>query len=99
VSIFNNIGSTVLILCAGAILGPSTSINFIAFLTSSPHPHSINFREFRDFLLLLPRKPSAAEIYKYYEVMKTIGANEGGTALVDAEGPLTISLTDFNLMA
>lgn len=58
----------------------------MTFLTSSPHSHAINFREFRDFLLLLPRKISAAEIYQYYEVKKFMGDDGRGSARVNMEG-------------
>lgn len=45
----------------------------MTFLTTSPHSHAISFPEFRDFLLLLPRKASTAEIYRFYEVRKFWG--------------------------
>lgn len=43
---------------AGIRLTPAQLSEFMTFLTSSPHSHSISFPEFRDFLLLLPRKVS-----------------------------------------
>lgn len=33
----------------------------------------ITFPEFRDYLLLLPRKPTMAEIFRFYQVRKAIG--------------------------
>lgn len=57
-------------------------------LTSSPHSRAINFSEFRDFLLLLPRKVSAAEIYRFYEVKKFMGDDGRGAARVTMEGKL-----------
>jgi solute carrier family 25 phosphate transporter 23/24/25/41 len=71
---------------AGITLAPSTLSDFMAFLTSSPHSHAVSFREFRDFLLLLPRKISTAEIYKYYEVKKFMGDDGRGPARVTMEG-------------
>lgn len=60
--------------------------DFMNYLTSSPHSHSISFAEFRDFLLLLPRKVSAAEIYRFYEMKKYLGDDGRGTARVTMEG-------------
>lgn len=58
----------------------------MTFLTSSQHSHAISFSEFRDFLLLLPRKASPAEIYRYYEVRKFMGDDGRGLARVTMEG-------------
>lgn len=57
-------------------------------LTASPHSHSVSFAEFRDFLLLLPRKASTAEIYRYYEVNRFLGDDGRGPARVTMEGKL-----------
>jgi solute carrier family 25 phosphate transporter 23/24/25/41 len=70
----------------GITLAPSTLTDFMTFLTSSPHSHAVNFAEFRDFLLLLPRKISTAEIYRYYEVKKFLGDDGRGSARVTMEG-------------
>lgn len=70
----------------GITLRPSTLTDFMTYLTWSPHSHMINFREFRDFLLLLPRKASAAEIYQYYEVKRFMGDDGRGAARVTMEG-------------
>jgi len=43
-------------------MSPTTLSEFMTTLTSSPHSHAISFREFRDFLLLLPRKASTAGV-------------------------------------
>ncbi|WFD24520.1 hypothetical protein MEQU1_003222 [Malassezia equina] len=39
----------------------------------------VTFPEFRDYLLLLPRKPTISEIYHFYQVRKAVGlfGNEG----------------------
>lgn len=71
---------------AGIPLSPGTLSEFMATLTSSPHSHAISFREFRDFLLLLPRKASAAEIYQYYEMRRYLGDDGRGAARVTMEG-------------
>src|SRR5712671_4678911 len=58
-------------------------------LTSSPHSHSISFQEFRDFLLLLPRRVSTKEIYRFYELRKFLGDDGRGAARVTMEGTLS----------
>lgn len=70
----------------GIKLSPRTLSEFMTTLTSSPHSHTISFAEFRDFLLLLPRKASPAEIYQYYEVSKFMGDDGRGAARVTMEG-------------
>ncbi|OJA18971.1 hypothetical protein AZE42_00332 [Rhizopogon vesiculosus] len=79
---------------AGITLSPFTLTDFITSLTWSPHSHSISFREFRDFLLLLPRKASTAEIYQYYEVKKFMGDDGRGAARVTMEGDVSLSAED-----
>ncbi|WFD35080.1 hypothetical protein MCUN1_001929 [Malassezia cuniculi] len=37
------------------------------------YKHNVTFPEFRDYLLLLPRKPSMAEILRFYQVRKAVG--------------------------
>lgn len=73
---------------SGIKLSPSTLSDFIAFLTSSPHSYAISFEEFRDFLLLMPRKASPEEIFRYYEVKKFMGDDGRGAARVTMEGIL-----------
>jgi solute carrier family 25 phosphate transporter 23/24/25/41 len=70
----------------------------MTFLTVSPHSRSISFAEFRDFLLLLPQKASASEIYRYYEMRKYLGEDARGTARVTMEGAYLSSLS-FGPMA
>ena len=72
----------------GITLSSPALTEFITVLTQSPHSHVINFRQFRDFLLLLPRKVSTPEIYRYYEVEKIMGYDGRGPARVTMEGPL-----------
>ncbi|KAI0677578.1 mitochondrial carrier [Trametes maxima] len=82
---------------AGIKLSASTLSEFITFLTSSPHSHAISFKEFRDFLLLMPRKASAEEIFRYYKVRKFLGDDGRGPARVNMEGDVTLSAEDLSL--
>lgn len=50
----------------------------------------VTFAEFRDFLLLLPRKASFEEIYKYYQVQKRISDGRGA-ARINMDGDLNVS--------
>jgi solute carrier family 25 phosphate transporter 23/24/25/41 len=71
---------------AGIEVPPSALTEFMTFLTSSSHSHSITFPEFRDFLLLMPRAASTAEIYDYYQVMRQIDHDARGAARTTMEG-------------
>ncbi|RPD67207.1 mitochondrial carrier [Lentinus tigrinus ALCF2SS1-7] len=82
---------------AGIDLSPSTLSEFITFLTSSPHSRAVSFKEFRDFLLLLPRKASPEEIFRYYKVKKFMGDDGRGPARVNMEGDVTLSAEDLSL--
>ncbi|KAF4575014.1 hypothetical protein EYR36_006369 [Pleurotus pulmonarius] len=79
---------------AGIELPPAMLSDFMASLTTSPHSHTITFSEFRDFLLLLPRKVSTTEIYEYYRVRKFMGDDGRGVARVTMEGDVTLSAED-----
>ena len=46
-------------------------------LSAEPHPSQINFGDFRDFFLLLSRRVSSAEMYRYYEVKKYMDGGRG----------------------
>lgn len=76
----------------GITLSPTALAEFITFFTQSPHSHVIKFSQFRDFLLLLPRKASTSEIYRYYEVKRLMGNDGGAPARVAMEGlsPFTL---------
>ncbi|PWZ03220.1 mitochondrial carrier [Testicularia cyperi] len=60
---------------------PQISLDdFVASLTSSriaahrsDERQYVTFPEFRDYLLLLPRKPSVPEIFRFYQVRKAFG--------------------------
>ncbi|KAL0576914.1 hypothetical protein V5O48_005060 [Marasmius crinis-equi] len=75
-------------------LSQATLSEFMTFLTSSPHSRPITFAEFRDFLLLLPRKISPAEIYRYYQLTKFLGDDGRGAARVTMEGDVSLSAED-----
>jgi solute carrier family 25 phosphate transporter 23/24/25/41 len=74
---------------AGVRVSPSMLSDFMTSLTASPHSHSISFQEFRDFLLLLPRRVSTKEIYRFYELRKFLGDDGRGAARVTMEGTLS----------
>ncbi|KAJ3753300.1 mitochondrial carrier [Lentinula raphanica] len=76
------------------VLSPSTLEEFMTFLTATPQPHPITFSEFRDFFLLLPRKISPEEIYRYYQVAKFLGDDGRGAARVTMEGDVSLSAED-----
>jgi solute carrier family 25 phosphate transporter 23/24/25/41 len=67
-------------------VSPSILSDFMISLTASPHSHSISFQEFRDFLLLLPRRVSTKEIFQFYEVRKFLGDDGRGPVRVTMEG-------------
>ncbi|WRT65330.1 uncharacterized protein IL334_002273 [Kwoniella shivajii] len=62
----------------GGILGPG------------PGDMYITFAEFRDFLIMLPRKATPFEIYKFYQVKKRTSDGRGA-ARVDKEGDISVS--------
>ncbi|EIW61998.1 mitochondrial carrier [Trametes versicolor FP-101664 SS1] len=82
---------------AGIKLSGSTLTEFMTLVTASPHSHAVSFREFRDFLLLLPRKASTEEIFRYYEVRKYLGDDGRGAARVNMEGDVSLSAEDLSL--
>ncbi|TFK75844.1 mitochondrial carrier [Pluteus cervinus] len=79
---------------AGISLPPTTLSEFMTTLTSSPQSSTVSFSDFRDFLLLLPRKASPAEIYRYYEVQRFLGDDGHGAARVTMEGDVSLSAED-----
>ncbi|GAC72551.1 predicted mitochondrial carrier protein [Moesziomyces antarcticus T-34] len=94
---------------------PQISLDdFIASLTSTrPSAHAsgektyVSFPEFRDYLLLLPRKPSVSEIFRFYQVRKAFGLfgmggifaelavgwgkTERGAAVVNFDGDVSLA--------
>lgn len=72
---------------SGIHLSISTIDHFMEFVSSQPRlQDNIDFRDFRDFFILLPRKISPAEIYQYYEVRRYLGDDGRGAARVTMEG-------------
>ncbi|KAJ7047300.1 mitochondrial carrier [Mycena alexandri] len=78
----------------GITLSTAKLSEFMTFLTASPHSHSISFAEFRDFLLLLPHRASATEIYRYYEMRRYLSEDPRGATRVTMEGDVTLSAED-----
>jgi solute carrier family 25 (mitochondrial phosphate transporter), member 23/24/25/41 len=74
---------------------PSHVSQFIENLASSPRSEFITFTEFRNFLLFLPRKPSPAEIYQYYNVRRHI-VHEDSAANVEGPSQPTITRQTLN---
>ncbi|KAG8745761.1 hypothetical protein FRC10_007022 [Ceratobasidium sp. 414] len=79
---------------AGLELDQAALADFMASLSTRPHSHQITFPEFRDFLLLLPRKASAREMYQFYKVKKFLGDDGRGAARVNMEGDVSLSAED-----
>lgn len=71
---------------SGIQVSPETLTEFMSSLAISPQQRHITFSEFRDFLLLLPRRASPDEIYRYYEVTRFMGDDGRGSARVTMEG-------------
>lgn len=63
-----------------------TLADFKAALSSDSDSPHVTFGEFRDFLILLPRKASPKEIFRYYKVQRYLGDDGRGAARVNMEG-------------
>ncbi|TFK55973.1 mitochondrial carrier [Heliocybe sulcata] len=79
---------------AGISLSATTMSEFMTSLTQTPHSHAISFQEFRNFLLLMPRKASPEEIYRFYEMKRFLGDDGRGAARVNMEGDVSLSAED-----
>jgi solute carrier family 25 phosphate transporter 23/24/25/41 len=77
----------------GIELDPLTLHEFMHSVSLNRDSRQINFADFRDFFILLPRKISPAEIYQYYELRKYLGDDGRGPARVTMEG------NDFQIIA
>ncbi|KAI6035174.1 mitochondrial carrier [Pisolithus orientalis] len=75
---------------AGIKLSPAGLAEFMTVLTSSPCSHAVDFREFRNFLLLLPRKASPSEIYRYYKCKRSMSDDGLGAAKATMEGDVSL---------
>ncbi|KAG8935599.1 hypothetical protein FRC00_010797, partial [Tulasnella sp. 408] len=76
---------------AGLRLTPAQLSDFMTCLTSTQDSHSISFPEFRDFFLLLPRKTSTVEMYRYYAVQRSLGNDGHRAAQINLEDDATLS--------
>ncbi|ORX36264.1 mitochondrial carrier domain-containing protein [Kockovaella imperatae] len=80
---------------SGIEITPATAQDLVSFLASGSSSEAsedmyITFQEFRDFLIMLPRKATPFEIYKFYQVRKRFSDGRGA-ARVDKEGDLNVS--------
>ena len=71
---------------AGIQPPPSTVHDFMASVSSRQDSPDITFEQFRNFFILLPRKVSPTEIYRYYEMRRYLGDDGRGSARVNMEG-------------
>ncbi|KIY74158.1 mitochondrial carrier [Cylindrobasidium torrendii FP15055 ss-10] len=79
----------------GIVLQPKHLDEFMLYLSSNPRADPVvTFSDFRDFLLLLPRKASPLEIYRYYQMNKYLGDDGRGGARVTMEGDVSLSAED-----
>lgn len=79
---------------SGIELDPETLSDFMAALSSDTNTSQVTFGNFRDFLILLPRKASTAEIYRYYKLKRYLGEDGRGSARVNMEGDVSLSAED-----
>lgn len=74
---------------SGIEIDPETLSDFMSALSSDSDQGHVTFGPFRDFLILLPRKASTKEIYRFYKMRKYLGDDGRGAARVNMEGALT----------
>jgi solute carrier family 25 phosphate transporter 23/24/25/41 len=74
----------------GVKLSGATVKDIVRLLSGSASGESVTFPEFRDFLLMLPRRATPNEIYKFYQVHKRFSDGRG-VARVDKDGDLNPS--------
>ncbi|KAG2013565.1 mitochondrial carrier protein RIM2 [Coprinopsis cinerea AmutBmut pab1-1] len=79
---------------SGIELDSETLSDFMEALTSDSNSSQVTFGNFRDFLILLPRKASTTEIYRYYKVRRYLGDDGRGPARVNMEGDVSLSAED-----
>jgi solute carrier family 25 phosphate transporter 23/24/25/41 len=85
-NVYSNPTSPKPVTLSGIQVSPETLTEFMSSLAMSPRQHHITFSQFRDFLLLLPRRASPDEIYRFYEVTRFMGDDGRGPARVTMEG-------------
>ncbi|KAF6762299.1 mitochondrial carrier [Ephemerocybe angulata] len=82
---------------AGIEIDPDTLSDFMSALSQdseAAHAGQVTFSSFRDFLILLPRKVSATEIFRFYKVKRYLGDDGRGAARVNMEGDVSLSAED-----
>lgn len=75
---------------SGVSLTQTTVRDLVRLLSGTQGGTSVTFPEFRDFLLMLPRRATPNEIYKFYQVHKRYQDGRGA-ARVDKDGDLNPS--------
>ncbi|TFK29415.1 mitochondrial carrier [Coprinopsis marcescibilis] len=79
---------------SGIDLDPATLSDFLAALSSDSDSARITFGNFRDFLILLPRRASPDEMFRFYKVKSYLGDDGRGPARVNMEGDVSLSAED-----
>lgn len=79
---------------SGINVDSATLADIVHALTANSGSSQVTFGDFRDFLLLLPRKASTKEIYRYYKIRSYLGEDGRGAARVNMEGDVSLSAED-----
>ncbi|BEI93587.1 uncharacterized protein CcaverHIS019_0600460 [Cutaneotrichosporon cavernicola] len=74
----------------GVHLSKTAASDLVRLLSGTPDREHVSFAEFRDFLLLLPRRATPFEIYKFYQVHKRFSDGRGA-ARVNMDGDPILS--------
>ncbi|CAK9779431.1 putative calcium-binding mitochondrial carrier SAL1 [Cutaneotrichosporon oleaginosum] len=74
----------------GVELSQNAVSDLVRLLSGTPDQEHVTFTEFRDFLLLLPRRATPFEIYKFYQVHKRFSDGRGA-ARVNMDGDPILS--------
>lgn len=69
----------------GVELSQNAAADLVHLLSGTPDQEHVSFGEFRDFLILLPRRATPFEIYKFYQVHKRFSDGRGA-ARVNMDG-------------
>lgn len=74
----------------GVELPSNAAADLVRLLSGTPDKEHVTFAEFRDFLILLPRRATPFEIYKFYQVHKRFSDGRGA-ARVNMDGDPILS--------
>jgi hypothetical protein len=74
----------------GVELSQNAASDLVRLLSGTPDKEHVTFTEFRDFLILLPRRATPFEIYKFYQVHKRFSDGRGA-ARVNMDGDPILS--------